>query len=224
MFEEEERARRPVITYILIFSMALVQVLLYTVGEPLVDQIIQSFSLVPSMVLQGRDLHSLVTYVFLHSGLMHFVLNAFALLASGLAVERDIGSGRFAFLFFISSIAAGLVHSIAFPGSTTPVVGASGAIFGVIAVLCLLMPLKITFVLLFPLPAVVVGILLGLVEISSVIFYSDPNIAHFAHLGGFAFGGISAFIIDSKRATRGLIIAVLVYLALYLISRWLLLL
>jgi len=224
MFRAEERARRPIVTYLLLLSMTLIQALLYMAGEPYVVEIFRSFSLIPRVVLQGRELHTLITYIFLHSGMMHFLLNAFALLTSGVVVERDIGSGRFVLLFFLSGMAAGLVHSLAYPRSTTPVVGASGAIFGVIAVLCLLMPFKITFLLFFPLPAVIVGIVLGLVEVSSAVFYSDPTIAHFAHLGGFAFGGLSAFIIDSKRATRGLIIAVLVYLALYLLGRWFILL
>lgn len=222
MFEDRERPRRARVTYLLLLSMALVMGFLYIARGPLIDQIFQFFSLVPDIVLQGRALHTLVTYMFLHSGFMHFALNTLALLGAGVAVERDIGSRSFILLFFLSGIVAGLVHSFAFPGSVTPVVGASGAIFGVIAVLCLLMPFKITFVAIFPLPAVVVGIILGLAEAYSALFSPDPTIAHFAHLGGFAFGGLSAFIIDAERAMRGLIIAVLVYLALYLLSNWLL--
>lgn len=224
MFEARERPRRPRVTYLLFLSIALVMVLLSIAREPIVNQIFQVLSLVPHIVLQGKDLHTLVTYMFLHSGLMHFALNALALLGAGVAVERDIGSRSFTLLFFLSGIVAGLVHSFAFPNSKTPVVGASGAIFGVIAVLCLLMPFKITFVAIFPLPAVVVGIILGLAEVSSALYSSDPTIAHFAHLGGFAFGGLSAFIIDADRAMRGLVIAALVYLSLYLLGRWLLLL
>jgi len=75
-----------------------------------------------------------------------------------------------------------------------------------------------------PLPAVLLGILLILTETYSAILGLDPTVAHFAHLGGFVFGVLYAFIIDAKRAARGLVIAVLVYITLYLLSRWLLLL
>jgi len=204
--------------------MASATVLLQVASWPAVIQILRSFSLIPSMVLRGREIYTLVTYMFLHSSLIHFALNALALLAAGIAVEKDIGSGRFALLFFASGTIAGLVHCIAYPRSNIPVVGASGAIFGVIAVLFLLMPLKITFALLLPLPAVVVGIILVFVETYSVVYHSDPTIAHFAHLGGFTFGALYAFLIDAKRAVKGLVIAVLVYLAVYLLSRWLFLL
>lgn len=222
MFEDRERIRRPRITYLLLISLTLITALTFVIGEPFTSWIFQSFSLVPARVLRGKDLHTLVTYMFLHGGFEHFALNALALLGAGIAVERDIGSESFILLFFLSGIVAGLVHCFAFPNSPTPVIGASGAIFGVIAVLCLLMPFKITFVMIFPLPAVVVGIILGLAEVSSAFFSPNPTIAHFAHLGGFAFGTLSAFIIDAERASRGLIIAVLVYLVLYLLGRWLL--
>ena len=222
MFGASERARQPTATYFLLLSMALITAVLSVASDSLATLIFRSFSLVPNMVLRGGDIYTLVTYMFLHSNWMHFALNAVALLAAGVVVERDIGSDRFVVLFFLSGIVAGLVHSIAYPSSGIPVVGASGAIFGVIAVLFLLMPFKITFALLVPLPAVLLGILLILTETYSAVFGLDPTIAHFAHLGGFAFGTLYAFLIDAKRATRGLLIAVLVYLTLYLLSRWLL--
>jgi len=222
MFGVRERTRQPTATYLLLLSMALIMALLYMSSDPTTMLIFRSFSLVPNTVLGGRDLYTLVTYMFLHSNWMHFALNAVALLAAGVAVERDIGSERFVVLFFLSGIVAGLIHSIAYPGSIIPVVGASGAIFGVIAVLFLLMPFKITFALLVPLPAVLLGILLILTETYSAVVGLDPTVAHFAHLGGFAFGALYAFIIDARRAARGLVIAVLVYFTLYLLSRWLL--
>jgi membrane associated rhomboid family serine protease len=224
MFGVRERTRQPTATYLLLLSMVLIMALLYMSNDPVAMLIFRSFSLVPNIVLQGGDLYTLVTYMFLHSSWMHFALNAVALLAAGVAVERDIGSERFVVLFFLSGIVAGLVHSVAYPRSGIPVVGASGAIFGVIAVLFLLMPFKITFALLVPLPSVLLGILLILTETYSAVFGLDPTVAHFAHLGGFAFGALYAFLIDAKRAAKGLALAVLVYLALYLISRWLLLL
>lgn len=211
--------RRPTVTYLLVLLMAGVMLVVYVGRDPLPSRVFSRLSLVPASMFQGMDLYRLVTYMFLHSGLMHFVLNAFSLLGAGILVEREIGSGRFLVLFLASGVAAGLVHSFVFAGSDMPVVGASGAIFGIIAVMSLLMPFKITFIMLVPLPAVVVGILLGVLEVYSAAYSFDPMVAHFAHLGGFAFGGLSAFLIDAKRAARGLVTAVLVYVCLYLLSR-----
>ena len=90
-----DRVERPIVTYCLLLLMLSVMLILHTIGKSFVDQIIQIFSLVPYMVLQGEHIHTLITYMFLHGDLTHFILNALALFGSGVAVERDIGSKNF---------------------------------------------------------------------------------------------------------------------------------
>jgi len=68
--------------------------------------------------------------------------------------------------------------------------------------------------MLIPLPAVLVGIVLSAVELSALWIQSDIGIAHSAHLSGFIFGCVSAFVIDGKRALKGLVIALSVFAVL----------
>ena len=110
---------------------------------------------------------------------------------------------------------AGLFHSLLNPSSSVPIIGASGAIFGVIAVLFLLMPFKITYALLIPLPSVAVGLLLSIIELYSFYTPTDLMIAHDAHIAGFAFGCIYAFNVDKKRAMKGLAVALIVLGVMY---------
>jgi membrane associated rhomboid family serine protease len=113
---------------------------------------------------------------------------------------------------------SGVIHCYLNPASETPLVGSSGAIFGLIAVLFLLMPFKLTFVLVVPMPSVVVGLMLSLVELSAFWMASDVGIAHDVHLSGFVMGAISAFIIDRKRALKGLFIATIILGLIYYVG------
>jgi membrane associated rhomboid family serine protease len=98
------------------------------------------------------------------------------------------------------------------------VIGASGAIFGLIALLLLLMPFHLTTALLIPLPGVIVGLIMIAVEITSVTVGTDVGIAHDIHIYGFLVGGLGAFAIDYTKALRGLVIAVVILIIIYLSS------
>jgi membrane associated rhomboid family serine protease len=99
-------------------------------------------------------------------------------------------------------------------------VGSSGAVFGVIAVLFLLMPFKLTFTMVVPLPSVIVGLMLSAVELSAFWMATDIGVAHDAHLVGFITGGLCAFVIDKKRALKGLFIALVVLAAIYYLGAY----
>ncbi|TRO54034.1 rhomboid family intramembrane serine protease, partial [Candidatus Bathyarchaeota archaeon] len=114
-----------------------------------------------------------------------------------------------------SGVLAGLAHAVINPSSSIPVIGASGAIFGLIAVLLLLMPFEITTAMILPLPGVVVGIILLVIEVLSLLSNPGSDIAHDIHLYGFFFGGVAAFIVDYDKAVRGLIVAAITLVALY---------
>jgi len=107
--------------------------------------------------------------MFLHGNLAHLASNVFVLHSVGREVERDVGSLRFVLVYLASGVSAGLIYMAVNPASDVPVIGASGAIFGLIAVMLLLMPFKVTTALLLPLPGVVMGLLLVLVEIAAVV-------------------------------------------------------
>lgn len=206
---------RPIVTYLLLAFLVLIQFYVSTIPEAEVLRLYNLYALFPSKLFGGVGSEGLITYMFLHGSWIHFIVNAVSLWGSGGTVEREIGSIQFAIIYLGSGVVAGLVHSLLYASSSVPLVGASGAIFGVIAVLFLLMPFKVTFTMLIPLPSVLVGIMLSAMEFSAFLFASDITVAHDAHLSGFLFGCISAFAIDRKRALKGLVLAIAISAILY---------
>ena len=216
--EDEGRERiqpAPYVTSALLILTIIIQLYLFVLRPSEALEFYETYSLIPANLFKGVHIDSLVTYMFLHGNLMHLIVNGVALYGAGIIVERDIGHLRYFLAFLLSGISAGLIHGLLNPSSDTPLVGSSGAIFGIIAILFLLMPFKITFALVVPMPSVIVGLMLSAVEISAVWMASDMGIAHDAHLIGFVTGGVCAFVIDKKRALKGLFIAAVVLAVIY---------
>ena len=216
--EEKVKEKTPFITYLLLSILVVVQLYLLLTGVERSKTMYATFSLVPVRLFQAVNLDSLVTYMFLHGNLVHLIVNGFALYGAGVIVEKDIGHLRYLLVFIVSGVVSGAIHCYLNPASEISLVGSSGAIFGLIAVLFLLMPFKLTFALVVPMPSVVVGLMLSLVELSAFWMASDVGIAHDVHLSGFVMGTISAFIIDRKRALKGLIIATIILALIYYVG------
>jgi membrane associated rhomboid family serine protease len=126
------------------------------------------------------DWWRLFTSAFLHYGPFHLILNMLALYWFGSLLERRIGSGRFLLLYIVSGLAGSAGALIAAP--TTPTVGASGAIFGILgAGLVLEMQRDNVFG----------GSALGLIVINLVLTFAIPNISIGGHIGGLI-GGVVA--------------------------------
>jgi len=221
--DEPRKRSRPLVTYLLLASTALVMVYVSILPPSEVEQFYREYAFStanllnfsPASPFKNAGVIGLFTYMFLHASWMHLLLNAIALWGAGVIVEREIGSTRYGLVYLLSGVAAALSYSLIHTPSGDSLVGSSGAIFGVIALLFLLMPFKITFALIVPLPSVLVGIMLSAVEFSSFWLSTEPGVAHEAHLAGFVFGCICAFAIDRRRALKGLIIAAAVFVVLY---------
>lgn len=218
MAKGNERKPRPSITYALTAFMVLIHLYLSLIPGEEVFRFYDTYSLFPVRLFDGLILDPLFTYVFLHGNWVHLIVNCVSLLGAGVIVETDIGHLKFLGAFISSGVIAGLFHSQLNPSSSVPIIGASGAIFGVIAVLFLLMPFKITYALVVPLPSVAVGLMLSIVELYSLYTPTDLTIAHDAHIAGFAFGCIYAFIVDKRRALKGLVVALIVLGVMYYIG------
>jgi len=202
-------------TSFLVASCSVVYLVTLLVPEDLVYGLVLRYGVVPTLVLSGRSTLSLVTHMFLHAGFQHLMTNMFVLFTVGRAVEKEVGTGRFSLIYLGSGVLAGLAHVAVNPQSSVPVVGASGAIFGLIAVLLLLMPFEVTTAMIVPLPGVAVGVILLIVEVSSLLMNPGSMVAHDIHLYGFLFGGLGAFAVDYDKALRGLVIASVILVALY---------
>ena len=87
----------------------------------------------PALALHGEPWR-LATYIFLHGGLLHLLMNSWALLTVGPLVEELYGPSRYFLIYLATGVAGGLVSSLRNPGDWAPHIGASGAIFGLIGV------------------------------------------------------------------------------------------
>lgn len=221
--EVEEKKKRPtsIVTNLLLIATVLIQLYIYMLRPSDTIEIYETYSLSPFNLFKHYRFDSLITYMFLHGSLVHLIVNGIALYAAGSIVEREVGHVKYLLVFLISGVIAGLAHCFLNPSSSVPIIGSSGAVFGVISVLFLLMPFKINFALIIPLPSVIVGIILSIVELSAFWMAQDLGIAHDAHLAGFITGGVCSFFIDKKRTIKGLLIAAIVLAIIYYLGVYL---
>lgn len=148
------------------------------------------FALAPTMVAQGA-VWQLGTYLFLHGGVWHLLMNLLALFMFGTAVEARMGTRAFAGLYFTSGVGAGLVSLAAGWGQPVSVVGASGAIFGVLIAFAVFFPYRpVTLLLFFVLPVTLQArwLVAGYAWIEAMYLLSSGGLGHLAHLSGLAFG------------------------------------
>jgi len=152
------------------------------------------FALSQAGIMAGR-IWQFATYLFLHAGVWHLLLNMLMLYFMGPDVERTLGTRHFLVLYFLSGILGGLGWLLINTHPWIPCVGASGAVFGVLAAFAALFPRRqITLLLFFVLPismkAWQMVSLMGLIELGFLISNPDGGIAYAAQ----GAGGISGLI------------------------------
>jgi membrane associated rhomboid family serine protease len=148
------------------------------------------FGLVPIAVWQKLRLWQLASYIFLHGDVSHILFNLLALWMFGGELENYWGSRRFLFYFFFCGVGAGLCTVLLSPYQRFPVIGASGAIYGLLLAFGWLFPNRLIYIyFLFPIPAKYFVILYGFLEfIYASRGGTGGGIAHLTHLGGLLFG------------------------------------
>lgn len=149
------------------------------------------FGLVPADAIGGLRLWQFVTYMFLHGGFFHLLFNMFMLWMFGSELERSWGPEMFIRFYCFTGVGAGALSWITAPSSTIPIIGASGALFGILLAYAMAYPNRQVLVyFLFPVKVKYLVIFLGLMNFFAAVQYSTTGIAHFAHLGGLLFGYI----------------------------------
>ncbi len=144
--------------------------------------------LVPSCVLKGK-LWQLLTYLFIHASLMHLFFNMIVLWFLGSELERYWGSDYFIRYYLVTGIGAGLINVLVQPRSDIPIVGASGAIFGLIMGFALVFPdREIWLYFVIRIKAKHLAVLLGFIEVIMLLAMPGGTVARFAHLGGLLVG------------------------------------
>ncbi len=139
----------------------------------------------------------LVTYMFLHAGFLHLLINMLVLWMFGAELENLWGQNRFIFYYFLCGIGAGLCNLFLAPlfSSVGPTVGASGAIYGILVAFGYLFPNRMIYIYgIIPVKAKYLIIFYFVFELFSVVSGKDSDIAHFAHIGGGVVGLIYLLI------------------------------
>lgn len=147
------------------------------------------FGLVPYDAWSKFRIWQLLSYMFLHASLGHLFINMLMLWFFAPAIERSWGSKEFLKYYFFTGIAAGLSSIISSWGSLVPVIGASGAIFGILVAYALMFPdTVILLFFIFPIKIRHAVLLLAAVNLLGALSSPGAGIAYFAHLGGGLFG------------------------------------
>ena len=187
------------ITYLLVTTNLLVYFL--ELRNP--NYYIMKYGLVPALIVNGKNLHALLTSMFLHGSIIHLILNMLVLLFVGDDCERSIGSSRFLAFYLTSGIFSGLFYTYINSASYTPTIGASGAIFGILAAYAVLFPFRRVIAFFgfipIPLPAIIFVFLLVFMETTYAVSGGLPYVAHTAHLGGFISGVFLALLFGPRK-------------------------
>jgi len=163
--------------------------LLQFLAPALNETLVRLFGLVPLLAFNHFFLWQFVTYMFLHGGFSHIFFNMFALWMFGVELERTWGTREFLKYYFLTGIAAGLSTALFSWGSIIPTIGASGAIYGILAAYALFFPDRYVYMyFLFPIKMKYLALILGALEFFSAYNQAQTGIAHAAHLGGMVVG------------------------------------
>lgn len=187
----------PLVTILIILANIYVFYLQISGGLSGMEAMVYEEGFIPALFWHNP--FSAVTYMFLHGSLMHIVSNMWMLWLLGDNVEDRMGKMRFLLFYILCGIIAALVHYYINPDSPIPVVGASGAIAGVMGAYFIMFPRAriLTWVppfFLFTFPAwfyLGVWILTQLwAGLGSLALPASSTIAFWAHIGGFAAGAL----------------------------------
>ncbi|MEO6693698.1 MAG: rhomboid family intramembrane serine protease [Ignavibacteria bacterium] len=147
----------------------------------------------------------LITYMFLHGGFFHILLNMLALWMFGAELENIWGPKRFLTYYLICGVGAGLCNILIAPlfGPVGPTVGASGAIYGILVAFGYLFPDRNIYIYgLIPVKAKYLVIIYMLLALFSAGGGANDGVAHFAHLGGGVVGLIYLLIFYKGSASK----------------------
>lgn len=152
-------------------------------------KIILGFGLVPSSVFSKLRVWQFFTYMFLHKGFFHLLINMFVLWMFGGELERHWGSREFLKYYLVTGVGAGFFNWLLSMNSDIPVIGASGAIYGILVAYAMMFPNRIVYVFfLFPMRVKHLVMLLAAIALFGSWQYTSSGIAHLAHLGGMLVG------------------------------------
>ena len=219
--DENPTRTTPYIVYILVAVNVLVYLYNGSLG-PHSHNPLAGFELVPARLVSGRDLAAspvapwltIFTSMFMHANLLHVGGNMLYLWIFGNNIEDVLGHFKFLVFYLLAGVAAALAQVYANPSATIPMVGASGAIAGVLGAYLVLFPrariislvILVFFIQVTALPAsIVLGFWIILQVINSALMAGGHGggVAYMAHIGGFVAGIVMIYLLGGGRLLRG---------------------
>lgn len=206
----------PIITITIVLVNILVFLWSLTLGERFTQHLVHKYALIPGELLRAATVRpdvllynilTIFTSMFLHGGVLHVGGNMLYLWIFGNNVEDAVGHFRFILFYVAAGVAAALVQCSFDPTSSVPMIGASGAVSGILGAYLLLYPRAkvktLIFIFIFittvDIPAM---LLLTLWFFVQIIFSHAQGVAWFAHIGGFLFGLITIKLFTIGRRLR----------------------
>lgn len=184
MFQSSKIVKRLFYANIIIFLSGLI---LQGMSVPFYE----TFSLYPH---EGFQLHQLITHQFMHGGFAHIIFNMLALISIGPQVEDYLGEKKFLLSYLLCGLGAAFLH-LAMSTDSIPIVGASGAIYGIFLMFAVINPdEKLYFFGLLGMKSKYLATILFSIEILSAFMVKGDGIGHFAHVGGGITGLVILFI------------------------------
>jgi len=205
----------PLINLALIFANLLAFLYELQLDPAALEEFIFTWGLIPARLIGDPNATwtRFFSSMFLHGGWFHIINNMWVLFIFGDNVEAGMGKIRYLLFYLLSGVAAGLLQSYIQPSSTVPMIGASGAVAGVLGAYLILFPrsriasiLPILFIFtIVEIPAMLFLIFWFVSQLYSGLFAiqggGESGIAWWAHIGGFIFGVIMVSFFAIKRRT-----------------------
>ncbi|MFA6801199.1 MAG: rhomboid family intramembrane serine protease [Acholeplasmataceae bacterium] len=150
-------------------------------------------ALVPSLITNQHAYYRLITAMFLHGSIIHFLMNSYFLYIIGGFVEDLFGKTKYIIIYFISGLGSSLLIWLTQMDSTTATIGASGALFGIMGALLVLTYKKPSLFSPYGIRSI-----RTLVVINIFFTFIGFNISIFGHIGGFFTGIILMYLLSPK--------------------------
>ena len=195
--DENPTKNFPLFTIIFIASNTLV--FLYQVSQPMaIATTFNTFGLIPVNLIQSpiSTYPTIYSSMFLHSGIAHLAGNMLYLWIFGNNIEDILGKFRFVIFYLVCGTLASLGHILTDLQSEIPMVGASGAISGILGAYLVLFPFARVktliflgfFITIIRIPSIILLIIWIMFQVFSGVVFGDGDVAWFAHIGGFVAG------------------------------------
>ena len=213
LYDTLHSRRFPIVNWLLIALNVLVFLYEISLSPSALDRLTRTWGLVPAHLIAhpATVWVTIFTAMFLHGGWFHILSNMWVLFIFGDNIEDRLGGGLYLVFYLLSGVAAGLLESYVLQDSSVPMIGASGAIAGVLGAYLILYPrariaslVPIIFIFtIIEIPAALFLLFWFVLQLfsgwSTLQGSNGSGIAWWAHVGGFIFGMLTVNLVAQRR-------------------------